>query len=319
MEEVQSGSPMKIARNEDNALMIDFCDLDLEAEKFKDINNYDAADKVFKYYGFHNGNPWNTSVQFMKNIVSRDTFGLKTGFTATYHFTVNGRFDNDAMKAVVERPAIWKVEVNGTEVSPEAGKWWLDRSLGVFRIGKLVKTGDNTIVIKASPMSIYAEVEPVYVLGDFSVMPAAKGFTITPPAPSYTTGSWKEQGLPFYSWGITYSREFNIEKAEGKWEVGLGDWKGTVAEVSVNGQPATVIAFPPYTTDVTGLIKPGVNKIDVTVIGSLRNLLGPHHSDPPSGFVTPWSWRGVKSYPAGKDYRMLDYGMMDEFKLLNGR
>ena len=39
---------------------------------------------------FKNGNPWNTSVQFRTNIVDRDTFGVNTGFTATYHFTLKG-------------------------------------------------------------------------------------------------------------------------------------------------------------------------------------------------------------------------------------
>ena len=52
--------------------------------------------------------------------------------------------------------------------------------------------------------------------------------------------------MPFYSWGVTYSKEFNVENAEGEWEVGLDGWNGTVAEVTINGQPATVIAFPPY-------------------------------------------------------------------------
>ena len=42
--------------------MIDFCDLELGGEITKDLNNFYAADKVFKYYGFNNGNPWNTSV-----------------------------------------------------------------------------------------------------------------------------------------------------------------------------------------------------------------------------------------------------------------
>jgi hypothetical protein len=318
MSPVQSGSPITVARNEDNALMIDFCDLELGNETVKDLNNFYAADKVFKHYGFTNGNPWNTSVQFKRNTVSRDTFGVKTGFKVTYHFTVKGKFDFGSMKAVVERPGLWIVSVNGTEVKPEPGKWWLDRSLGVFDIGKLVRTGENTLSLKVSPMKIHAEIEPVYILGDFSVSPADKGFTIGPPASSYALGSWKDQGLPFYSWGIIYSREFNIEKADGRWEVGLGNWKGTVAEVLVNGQPATVIAFPPYKTDVTSLIRPGMNKIEVKVIGSLRNLLGPHHSKPTPGFVTPGSWRGVKSYPAGRDYGMLDYGLMEEFVLLKG-
>ena len=103
MSPVQSSSPVNITRDEDNALMIDFCDLELGDEITKDLNNIDAADKVFRHYGFQNGNPWNTSVQFRTNTVDRDTFGVNTGFTATYHFTVKGKFDLLHMKAVVER------------------------------------------------------------------------------------------------------------------------------------------------------------------------------------------------------------------------
>jgi hypothetical protein len=313
---VASSSPMAVTRDQDNALMIDFCDLKLGGDVFRDLNNYIAADKVFKYYGFRNGNPWNTSVQFRTNTIDRDTFGIKTGFSAIYHFTVRGNIDPSNIRAVVERPWIWKIRVNGKEVKSEDGKWWLDRSFGVFGIGSLVKQGDNTIELNAAPMKINAEIEPVYILGDFSVNPAAKGFEITSPGKSLIPGSWKEQGLPFYSWGITYAREFNVEKPEGKWEVALGRWNGTVAEVTVNGQPATVIAFPPYRTDVSALIKQGNNKIEVKVIGSLRNLLGPHHKNPEPGFVSPWIWRGVENYPAGKDYKMFDYGLMEDFQLL---
>jgi hypothetical protein len=30
-------------------------------------------------------------------------------------------------------------------------------------------------------------------------------------------------------------------------------------------------------------------------------------------------WRNIKAYPAGKDYQMFDYGLMEDFVLLNGR
>jgi hypothetical protein len=313
-----SPEPVRVTRDEENALMIDFCDVEVGKELIKNLHTYDAADKVYKYHGFKNGNPWNTSVQFKTNTVDRDTFGIKTGFTATYHFTIKDKFDVTNMKAVVERINLWTVSLNGAEIKPEDGKWWLDRSFGVFNIGSIVRTGDNIITLKTSPMKIHAEVEPVYILGDFSVAPAIKGWMIEAPASIYTTGSWKKQGLPFYSWGITYSKEFNIDKSEGKWEVALGSWNGTVAEVKVNGQPATVIAFPPYKTDITGLIKPGINKIDVKIIGSLKNLLGPHHNNAKPGFVSPWSWRYVKGYPAGSDYQMIDYGLMDDFILYKG-
>jgi hypothetical protein len=182
----------------------------------------------------------------------------------------------------------------------------------------MVKTGDNTITLKASPMKIHSEVEPVFIVGDFSVKPAEKGWIIDAPAPGYTTGSWKTQGLPFYSWGVTYSKEYKLENPEGKWMVALGSWNGTVAEVFINGKPATVIAFPPYHNDVSRLIKPGINKIDVKVIGSLKNLLGPHHNNPKPGFVSPWTWRNVKNYPAGADYRLIDYGLMEDFILYKG-
>jgi hypothetical protein len=296
-------------------MMVDFCDLDLGNEITKDLNIYYASDKVFKYYGFKNGNPWNTSVQFKKNIVDRDTFGLKSGFTATFHFPVKGNFDLSKIKAVVERQGLWKVTVNGIEVKPQDGQWWLDRSFGVFNIGELIRPGDNTISLKASPMNIHAEIEPVYILGDFSVKPVEKGWEINTPQPAYTAGSWTSQGLPFYSWGVAYTEDFNIEKADGRWEVDLGKWNGTMAEVSVNGIQAPIIAFPPYQSDISGLMKPGLNKITVTVIGSLKNLLGPHHNNPKAGFVSPWVWRNIKSYPAGKEYQMIDYGLMEDFIL----
>ena len=114
------------------------------------------------------------------------------------------------------------------------------------------------------------------------------------------------------------NKEFNIENPEGTYEVGLGSWNGTIAEVSVNGQPAKVIAFPPYRADVFGAIKPGINKIDVKIIGSLKNILGPHHKNPASGLASPGHWKNITVYPSGKDYQMLDYGLFGEFDLLHG-
>jgi hypothetical protein len=316
---VIASSPLSITKDSENALMIDFCDITVGNETIKDLHTYYAADKVYKFYGFKNGNPWNTSVQFRTNIVDRDTFGIKTGFTATYHFNIKESFDYSTIKAVVERPDLWTVEINGTMVKPEQGKWWLDRNFSVFNIGTLAKRGNNTITLKVSPMKILAEIEPVYITGNFSVYTVEKGWIIRAPAKSLTTGSWKEQGLPFYSWGVNYTREYNIEKPEGQYFVSLNNWKGTVAEVWVNDQPAPLIAFPPYQSDVTALIKPGSNKIEVKVIGSLKNLLGPHHNNPAVGLASPGNWRNVKAYPAGKDYQMLDYGLYEEFALLQGK
>ncbi len=97
----------------------------------------------------------------------------------------------------------------------------------------------------------------------------------------------------------------------------MNNWSGTVAELFVNDKKAPVIAFPPYESDITGLIVTGSNKIEVKVIGSLKNLMGPHFNNPRPGLVSPGSFRNVKSYPAGKDYQLLDYGLFEDFTLLN--
>jgi len=71
--------------------------------------------------------------------------------------------------------------------------------------------------------------KPVYVLGDFSVKPAEKGWKIEAPVSTYTMEAGKDQGLPFYSWGVTYSEEFQrlkrvMENGKLHWVNGMEQW-----------------------------------------------------------------------------------------------
>jgi hypothetical protein len=316
---VPAASDLKTERLADNALNIDFCDLELEGGPPVEMNVLDAADKVFKHYGFERGNPWAAFVQFNDRLLIRDTFRPGSGFRATYRFTMEGGFDYYGIRAVIERPDVWKVSVNGTEVKKKPGEWWLDRHFGVFAIGQLVKQGENVLSLEISPMKLLAEIEPVYIIGNFSVIPAKKGWKIASPPAALATGSWSGQGMPFYSRGIAYTRTFTVEKPAARFEVGLGEWKGTIAEVTVNDSPAGTIAYPPYRLDVSGLIKEGNNTVTVTVIGSLKNLLGPHHNNPPAGMAISPFWRGVKSYPPGTEYQILPYGLMEDLLLYRSR
>jgi hypothetical protein len=154
-------------------------------------------------------------------------------------------------------------------------------------------------------------VEPVYILGDFSLEPQPRGFAlralVTP-----KIGSWKQQGLPLYGQEMGYRKQFAATAGK-TYAVQLQDWKGTVATVKVNGQEAGIIDIPPYALDITRLVKPGNNTIDVIVTGSLKNTLGPHHNKPRPGLVSPWMWRNVNSYPSGSEYDVYDYGLLSEY------
>ncbi len=46
---------------------------------------------------------------------------------------------------------------------------------------------------------------PVYILGTFSLESAEKGWNIIPAA-EIRTGSWKNQGFPFYSESVKYTK-----------------------------------------------------------------------------------------------------------------
>lgn len=312
---LQAVSPLQVTRLKENALNIDFCDVTVNGKTTKNVYFAKAADIVFHEYGFANGNPWNTSVQYKRNILDRDTF-KNGGFTATYRFTVNERFDYSGMKLVSERPELFTVRINGEQVQPTPGEWWLDRSFGVYAVGNQVKTGINTVELSVSPMSIFAEIEPIYVLGDFAVIPEKAGWSISAPVEKLTLGSWKAQKQPFYSWGMSYAKEYEVKDLSKPYAVRLNDWEGTIAEVYVNDRKAGIIAYDPYCLDVTSYLKEGKNKIDVRIIGSHKNLLGPHYRNPAPGLASPWHWKNIEKQIPGSEYQMHDYGMKSDFDLV---
>ncbi|MDR2653377.1 MAG: hypothetical protein LBC68_13910, partial [Prevotellaceae bacterium] len=311
--EIPASSEINAKPLEKNVLTIDFCDLFMDNIELFDQHVYDAADKAFKYNGFSEGNPWNTSVQYKDNIIRRDTF-TSGGFKAVYKFTVSKECDLREMQAVIERPWLYKVSLNGKEIHPTQNRW-LDREMRLFDISKEVRTGENSLAIELPKMKILAEIEPVYILGNFIVQPVAKGWELKPPVKEFSTGSWKNQGWAFYSQQVSYRKTFEIDDPGKHYRVRLGTWIGTVAEVSVNGKSAGIIGFEPYSVDVSGLIQNGKNTVELIVTGSNKNLLGPFHNNPSPGLVSPWHFRGVKKYPSGNDYQLIDYGLMDDFWL----
>jgi hypothetical protein len=315
---VESAGPVAVKRLAPNAIRIDYCDLKLNGKTEEEVYFYRAADKVFKAHGFEGGNPWSTSVQYKTAILDRNKFAPESGFEATFRFDVAEGVNLASLKAVVERPALWKVSVNGKPVVTRPGEWWLDKGFGVYEIGAAVKPGANSVTIAARPMSVHNELEPVYITGDFGTAAQAKGFRLVPSA-EIKTGSWKEQNLPFYSGTVSYAKSFKLSRG-GKYKVVLGKWAGTVAEVRVNGKSAGVIGWQPYELPLGELVTTGENRVEVIVYGSLKNLLGPHHGKINRGLTGPGSFRnGPTEMPPGASYDQEPYGLMEDFRLIESK
>ena len=138
---------------------------------------------------------------------------------------------------------------------------------------------------------------------------------------STACGGWDSQGHPFYAAGVAYREKFNVAKREGRFVVALPKWLGSVAKVSVNGKFAGYIDAPPWECDVTKQIKRGDNSVEVVVIGTLKNTLGPHHGNPALGAGWPSAFHvgPASGPPPGEQYSTVGYGLFEPFLLRQTR
>ena len=309
--------PLQIQAEDLNVLTMDYCDLYVKGKMDKELYFYDAQLKTFKAYGLEQ-NPWDSAVQFKTNILDKDKFGPNSGFEAVYWFTTAPGVDLASLELVVERPQLVQVRINDQLMEPAKGRWWLDKAFGVYPIGETTVTGKNKISLTASQFTIHTELEAIYLRGHFSLKVEDKGFTLIPEH-SLQLGAWKDQGAPFYSYGVTYSHTYDLSSdKQARYIIQLGRWSGTFSQVMVNGQNAGIIAFQPAELDLSRFLIPGANTVQVIVFGSLKNLLGPHHNNPGQGSAWPgmfqkgWS----KGYPSGAEYSTLAYGLFEDFSLV---
>jgi hypothetical protein len=158
-------------------------------------------------------------------------------------------------------------------------------------------------------------------LGDFGLESTEKGFRLVPAA-ALGLGPWSEQGRALYPGGVSYSKTFTLSAPDSGREriiVRLGEWRGSVAEVKVGGRSSGFIFQAPFELDITDFISSGQNMVSVTVFGTLKNTLGPHHNNPPLGMAWPGMFQKgpIGGYPPGSAYSTVGYGLFQDFKLLS--
>jgi len=314
--EVRPDGDVKVRRLDPNVLTIDYVDVTAGGRTRENINVLKAANFVFAENGLKK-NPWDRAVQFEDELI-RHRFSSGRGLEAVYRFTIREKVP-PSLSIVIERADLYAITCNGKEVKAAEGQWWLDKAFGKIDIAAAAQVGENSVAIKASSLSIFHELAAAYVLGDFDLEPAEKGFEIVP-AKDLKLGPWKTQGMPLYSHGVAYTRSFDAGSKSGRYYVSLPAWLGSVAEVKVNGQSAGYIWHQPWELDVTDALKQYGNDIEVVVIGTLKNTLGPHHGKHGLGSAWPGMWDSAPEQgpPAGAEYSTVGYGLFEPFTLKRG-
>jgi hypothetical protein len=305
-------SPGTVERLADNVLFLDYCDLDAEGEQVTDVNTIHADRRNWELQGFP-GNQWGK--QFKRATIDRYVDPEST-FFVTYRFEVDASLPAEvrrSLKMGIERPWLHAITLNGEPLPLETAEPWFDEQMRALPIGEHVCTGGNELTLTARPFNMLCEIMPVYLLGDFGLEPADRGFRVVA-AEVPGRGDWTEQGMPFYHDAVRYTFAFDLPEPCGGLCVEPGDWDGSVIAVAVDGKDHGVIY--PYDTclDVAGEFAEGTHELTLDVVGSMRNFMGPHHAE---GLPGPWTWSNCPDQmPPGAEYNRWPSGLAGMPKLL---
>ena len=221
---IQAGGATEIRRLAPNVLTLDYVDITAGGETRQGLYFYQANQFAWQKNGLER-DPWDSAVQFKDELISKK-FAPGSGFEASYRFQLEG--DSPANLAIViERPDLYTITCNGKAAAPAPKAWWLDKSFGKIPLAALARTGENVVTIKASPFTMYHELEAAYILGDFALKPADHGFVIVPDQPLKLGTNWNSQGHPFYGGGVAYREHFRVGQKTGRYAVALA--AGTAA------------------------------------------------------------------------------------------
>lgn len=210
----------------------------------------------------------------------------------------------------IEEAERFNVNLNGQAVTSEPADWFLDRGIGTIPLPKL-SVGRNTLTMSCA-YTHEMEIEDAYLIGDFAVM-ADRSIRKEPHKLRF--GDWGLQGYLHYCGSMVYHLEYDHdpEEARGAIILELGDFKAVTVDVKINGIHAGHIPWSAAKQiDISGLLVSGVNRIDIEVAGSPRNMLGPlHQAGTDYGWKEWWDYRrtGAEYTP---EYVTVPYGLMSQ-------
>jgi hypothetical protein len=170
----------------------------------------------------------------------------------------------------------WSLFVNGEQVKAKPVRSQVDGQMKAVDITMHLRKGENLIALRlvvTNPTDGLLDL--LKLTGDFSLAPQGDGtYKIAAPCTSLRPRSWTQQGYPYFSGRAVYRKHFALPESFAGQRVfvepGMQD---DVLEVLVNRQSAGVRLWEPYQIEITDLLKPGENLLELRVANTLVNLL----------------------------------------------
>jgi hypothetical protein len=179
----------------------------------------------------------------------------------------------------MESPEDFYISINGKTLEFRDMGYWKDTSFRRADIGDYIVQGENTIELTYCGNG-KPEIEAIYIIGDFKVKMAHQRIISLVPScgKAFLEKDAATEGYPFYTGKIKISKEINADVNDiQRCLLHFDDIGATAATVRINGCKAGDIIWRPYEIDITRYFHPGRNRIEIEIVNSLHNLLGPHH------------------------------------------
>ncbi len=220
------------------------------------------------------GEEWHRGMQALA--AAAELAGAGGGRPLRAVFPFDSAVDLSGAFLLCETPELFRIFLDDRPIPVAGGRWHLEASLRMLELPPIA-AGRHSIVLEAGagrPL----ELEPLYLAGDFGVsLTGTEARIITPPA-ALRAGSWTDQGLPFYAGRVTYRIAFTLpgRPAEARLRF-TGEREKDARVVRLNGREAATLVASPFEAEVAACLRPGQNRLEVTVANHLRNFYGPHH------------------------------------------
>ncbi|MDD3886659.1 MAG: hypothetical protein PHI35_07300, partial [Victivallaceae bacterium] len=244
------------------------------------------------------------------------------------------------LKLAVETPEKFRFSLNGKPFKAiDRGKLF-DQAFRLIDLpANTVKPGRNVIGMKLlfhqgkevydalerarqfeteyNKLTYDTELESIYLVGGFSVRHTGKIQKLDREAWRYcgvfelgapisgmevAPDDLPASGLPFFAGKLKLAREVTLTKREAE-TIGALRFRAVGVNsclVRINGEVAGQCFWAPWAVQTGGLLKPGVNRIELELTLSLRNLLGPHH-------LVEGECYGVTTLSFNKDPNIIDW------------
>ncbi len=265
-----------------------------------------------------------------------------------YRITIEDK--PEVLFLVCETPEKFDIRINGASIDATVCGYYRDKSFKKIDIAKYVSLGENTITFDCrfeQSAKVYEnirkgkifeseknklvydfEIEAIYLLGSFGVKTDGKWeelerravryngeFSLVKQAERVTLASLEKQGFPFFCGELTVEGEIEIN---GENPVLVLDMQGCNAVRVECGDVSSTL----LTGNCVSLGNlSGKQKIKLTLVNNLRNLLGPHHLEegeslsvgPGSFFKEECVWKrkgGWLDRPWNEDYCFVKFGLI---------